>query len=224
MQPVGPRAARRRCRDPIGPNSCCAPAATPSAIERGIRRWIRRRGRSIGPPRLSGRTAVVTGASGGLGYETALGLAARGATVILAVRNAAKGEAAVARIRKGRARRAFAHAVARPRRPRQRDPLRRSNRGRRDRPRHPGQQCRRHGLPDPPRDARRLRGAVRHQLPRPFRADGPPPSRPAASTGRVAWSVSRASLMCRDKSRSTTCRPSVLTTAGKPTGRASSPC
>ena len=30
-------------------------------------------------PRLSGRTAVVTGASGGLGYETALGLAARGA-------------------------------------------------------------------------------------------------------------------------------------------------
>ncbi len=50
-------------------------------------------------PRLSGRTAIVTGASGGLGYETALGLAARGASVILAVRNAAKGEAAVARIR-----------------------------------------------------------------------------------------------------------------------------
>ncbi len=51
-------------------------------------------------PRLSGRTAVVTGASGGLGYETALGLAARGATVILAARNAGKLNSAVDRIRK----------------------------------------------------------------------------------------------------------------------------
>ena len=51
-------------------------------------------------PRLSGRTAVVTGASGGLGYETALGLAARGATVILATRNAGKLNSAVDRIRK----------------------------------------------------------------------------------------------------------------------------
>ena len=51
-------------------------------------------------PRLSGRAAVVTGASGGLGYETALGLAARGATVILAARNVGKLDSAVERIRK----------------------------------------------------------------------------------------------------------------------------
>ena len=49
-------------------------------------------------PPLEGRTAVVTGAAGGLGYETALGLARCGARVTLAGRNAAKGEAALRRI------------------------------------------------------------------------------------------------------------------------------
>jgi NAD(P)-dependent dehydrogenase (short-subunit alcohol dehydrogenase family) len=38
------------------------------------------------------RTAVVTGASGGVGVETARALAASGATVILACRDVAKGE------------------------------------------------------------------------------------------------------------------------------------
>ena len=50
-------------------------------------------------PRLDGHAAVVTGASGGLGFETALGLASRGAGVVLAARNPAKAEAALARIR-----------------------------------------------------------------------------------------------------------------------------
>lgn len=50
-------------------------------------------------PDLTGRVAVVTGASGGLGYETACGLAARGATTILAGRNAARGQAALDRLR-----------------------------------------------------------------------------------------------------------------------------
>ena len=49
-------------------------------------------------PSLHGRTAVVTGA-GGLGYETSLGLAKAGAEVIVAGRNPAKGEQAVAQIR-----------------------------------------------------------------------------------------------------------------------------
>lgn len=48
---------------------------------------------------LTGRVALVTGASGGLGEETARALAAAGARVILTARNPAKAEAAFARIR-----------------------------------------------------------------------------------------------------------------------------
>jgi NAD(P)-dependent dehydrogenase (short-subunit alcohol dehydrogenase family) len=45
-------------------------------------------------PDQTGRTAVITGANTGLGYETADALAARGARVVLAVRNLDKGKAA----------------------------------------------------------------------------------------------------------------------------------
>jgi NAD(P)-dependent dehydrogenase (short-subunit alcohol dehydrogenase family) len=51
-------------------------------------------------PDLSGRRILVTGATDGLGIETAQALAARGARVILSGRSADKGEAALARIRK----------------------------------------------------------------------------------------------------------------------------
>jgi NAD(P)-dependent dehydrogenase (short-subunit alcohol dehydrogenase family) len=50
-------------------------------------------------PGQSGRTAVVTGASGGLGLETARVLAGHGADVVLACRDAAKAERAAGLIR-----------------------------------------------------------------------------------------------------------------------------
>jgi NAD(P)-dependent dehydrogenase (short-subunit alcohol dehydrogenase family) len=50
-------------------------------------------------PDLSGRRALVTGATDGLGLETALALAGRGAQVVLTGRNPEKGERALARIR-----------------------------------------------------------------------------------------------------------------------------
>jgi NAD(P)-dependent dehydrogenase (short-subunit alcohol dehydrogenase family) len=49
-------------------------------------------------PAQEGRRFVVTGGSGGLGLETARVLAERGAEVVLAVRDPAKGEAAAAKV------------------------------------------------------------------------------------------------------------------------------
>ena len=49
-------------------------------------------------PDQSGRLAIVTGSNTGLGYDTARVLAGRGADVVMAVRDTAKGDAAAARI------------------------------------------------------------------------------------------------------------------------------
>jgi NAD(P)-dependent dehydrogenase (short-subunit alcohol dehydrogenase family) len=50
-------------------------------------------------PDQSGKLALITGATGGLGYETALALARAGAEIVLTGRNADKGASALARIR-----------------------------------------------------------------------------------------------------------------------------
>jgi NAD(P)-dependent dehydrogenase (short-subunit alcohol dehydrogenase family) len=50
-------------------------------------------------PDQTGRTALVTGANSGIGFETAAALAGRGARVVLACRSADKAEDAAARIR-----------------------------------------------------------------------------------------------------------------------------
>jgi NAD(P)-dependent dehydrogenase (short-subunit alcohol dehydrogenase family) len=52
-------------------------------------------------PDLTGRTAVVTGANGGLGLETARALAQAGAHVVMAARDQAKAAAAEGEIRQG---------------------------------------------------------------------------------------------------------------------------
>lgn len=49
-------------------------------------------------PDLTGRTAIVTGANSGVGFETAAALAGRGATVVLACRNPDRADAALASI------------------------------------------------------------------------------------------------------------------------------
>jgi NAD(P)-dependent dehydrogenase (short-subunit alcohol dehydrogenase family) len=51
-------------------------------------------------PPLNGKTAIITGATGGLGYETALALAGAGAKVVLTGRNEAKGRDALQNIRR----------------------------------------------------------------------------------------------------------------------------
>ncbi len=50
-------------------------------------------------PDLGGLTAIITGANSGVGYESAIELARRGATVILACRSASRGESALRRIK-----------------------------------------------------------------------------------------------------------------------------
>lgn len=51
-------------------------------------------------PDLTGKVIIVTGANAGIGLETAAALAAMGATVVMTARDQAKGEAAVADVRR----------------------------------------------------------------------------------------------------------------------------
>src|SRR5207302_1323270 len=68
---------------------------------------VKRRGRTIVfmtdiniDANLSGKTAIVTGATGGIGKEIARGLAKLGATVIVGARNPSKGEEVARELKK----------------------------------------------------------------------------------------------------------------------------
>lgn len=59
-------------------------------------------------PQQSGKIAIVTGANSGIGYETALELGRAGAHVIVACRDAARGQAALAQLQAAAPRASFA--------------------------------------------------------------------------------------------------------------------
>src|SRR5262245_13250369 len=67
-------------------------------VARATRGTCRIRGNPMSLFDLSGRIAIVTGGNGGIGFGMAEGLAAAGAIVVLAGRNAEKGGTAVQRI------------------------------------------------------------------------------------------------------------------------------
>ena len=146
------------------------------------------------------RRVLVTGASAGLGVETARALTAHGASVVAGVRDQAKATAALdaagvpTRLRRAaqpstwpRWRRCGRSPTACPRRPRR---LRRADRQRRG-----------DGLPAGP-DRRRLRDPVRHQPPRPLHARQPAGAAPAPTA--AAWSASRRPATGSATSTSTT--------------------
>lgn len=70
-----------------------------SAVGYGVRKRLPTWPADVAPDALRGRTAIVTGASSGLGVETAAGLGRLGADVHLVVRDPAKGEAVARRLR-----------------------------------------------------------------------------------------------------------------------------
>lgn len=122
-------------------------------------------------PDQTGRTAVITGANTGLGFETAAALAAHGAHVVLAVRNLDKGKQAAARITEATpgaevelqeldltSLASVRAAAAQLKSDHQRIDLHQQRRG---------------DVYTPTDHSRRLRDAVRHQPLGPFRVDRP---------------------------------------------------
>ena len=170
-------------------------------------------------PAQGGKVAVVTGANSGLGWQLAETLAAKGATVVMGCRDAARATGG----------RCDSPAPSRcPRRSRRARPRRsrvdRALRGRCGRTpwarRYPLQQ-RRRDVPATASYARRLRDAVRHQPPRPFRAHRPSAARVARRAPARVVTMS-SGLNRGGRIASTTCAPSTATTVISPIATASS--
>src|ERR1700758_912378 len=87
---------------------------------------------------LTGTVALITGATSGIGKATAFAFADQGAHVLVAGRNAARGEAVVTSLRARGAKADFIDVDLRGLSPRAGPP---SHRARRRARRHPGQQC-----------------------------------------------------------------------------------
>ena len=135
-------------------------------------------------PDQTGRTIVITGANSGLGLRSAEALAAKGARVLLACRNADQGGDG-ARVGEGEGHRPGARgAHARPPVARLGAGVRRGARRRARVARRPHEQRRDHGGPEGHHRGR-LREPARHQPPRPLRAHRPAAADPAGG-GRAA--------------------------------------
>ena len=120
-------------------------------------------------PDQTGRVAVITGANTGLGYETAAALAAKGAHVVLAVRNLDKGKDAAALIAQEQSQRGRGAAGTRPD-VAGLDPRRRASNSASDHD-HIDLLINNAGVMYTPKSTHqgRLRAAVRHQPPGPLR-------------------------------------------------------
>ena len=134
-------------------------------------------------PDQTGRTILITGANSGLGLRSAEALAAKGARVLMACRNAAEGGRRAGR-GGGQGHRPGARGRAHgPRRPRLGGGGGRQRRQLARPPRRPHGQRRRDGPPQPGGDEAGLRDAVRHEPPRPLRPHRSAPAAPARRRG-----------------------------------------
>ncbi len=181
-----PLRGRADPRPPPGlavPTSSARPRVGPAVPGMTLHMSLLRGWTAADIPDLTGRRAVVTGASSGLGLETARMLAARGAEVVMTSRDPVRGEQAVRRVLADVPHARRATGRARPRRPGLGARARGGAGGRAAGP--AGQQRGSHGGPAPAH-RRRLRAADGDQPPRALRAHRPAaagPAGPARSAG-----------------------------------------